>query len=446
MSAQKAHLENPELLRRFPELHPPLDPQAALVEANRCLYCFDAPCSAACPTHIDVPRFIKKIAQGNLTGSALTILDANILGSSCARVCPVDVLCEGACVYHRYNKQPIQIGRLQRHAMDHFFANGAALPLHTSVAHRAKVACLGAGPASLSCAAELRRRGYSVTVFESRDIPGGLNTYGVAEYKLRAPDSLREIEMIRSLGVDFRFGREIANESALAQLESEFAVLFLGVGLGGMSKLNIPGETLPGVVNALEFIEGYKTKGRLSVGQNVVVVGAGNTAIDAARAALRLGAREVHLLYRRGHEHMSAFSFEFEQALQEGIRFHWFTQPAVIHAAHDHSRVASLECVRTQLSPQGSVVPVKNSTFSIPCDMVIPAVGQSPLLDFLQSSRGVRIEDGRVQINRPTGQTTNLRYFAGGDCVNGGREVVDAVADGKRAALGIAQLLESSHA
>ena len=195
-----------ELIRRFPDLHPPFEPQSAVIEACRCLYCFDAPCTAACPTHIDVPRFIKKIAQGNLRGSALTILDANILGASCSRVCPVDVLCEGACVYHRHNQQPIEIGRLQRYAMDAFWRDGTALPSRSASSQPGKVACIGAGPASLACAAELRQRGVSAAVFERKSLPGGLNTYGVAEYKLRSADSLREIEMIRGLGVEFHFG------------------------------------------------------------------------------------------------------------------------------------------------------------------------------------------------------------------------------------------------
>ena len=446
MPTLDAHLENPELLRRFPEVHPPFAPQEAVIEANRCLYCFDAPCTAACPTHIDVPRFIKKISQGNLTGSAQTILEANILGSSCSRVCPVDVLCEGACVYHRYNKQPIQIGRLQRHAMDRFYGNGAVLLRPVVPERRERIACIGAGPASLACAAELRLRGFPVTLFEGRNIPGGLNTYGVAEYKLRAPDSLREIEMIRSLGVEFRFGQEISTEPLLAKLESEFSVVFLGVGLGAMSKLNIPGEHLPGVINALEFIERYKTRGDLSVGRRVVVVGAGNTAIDAARAAIRLGAEEVHLLYRRGQKNMSAFLFEYEQATEEGVRFHWFTQPVAIHAPNNQDRIESIECLRMEITPQGSLVPANTSHFSIPCDMIIPALGQSPLLEFLRSCRGLQVDSGRVHVDRSTGQTSNPKYFAGGDCVNGGREVVDAVADGKRAALAISRLLEAAGA
>jgi len=441
-----SHQESPELRHLFPEIHPPLDSQAALAEANRCLYCFDAPCMAACPTHIDVPRFIKKIAQGNLRGSALTILDANILGASCSRVCPVEVLCEGACVYHRYNKQPIQIGRLQRHAMEHFLENGAAIP-HASVTPRSeKIACIGAGPASLACAAELRLRGFPVTIFEGRALPGGLNTHGVAEYKLRPADSLREIEMIRDLGVEFRFGSPIDSEAALAGLENEFDIIFLGIGLGAMHKLNIPGEDHPSIINALDFIERYKTKANLEVGRNVVVVGAGNTAIDAARAAIRLGAETVHLIYRRGNRQMSAFSFEYEQARQEGVVFQWWTQPVAIRHSATSGAIEAIEFVRVHSVPRGSLESVPGSEFSLYCDMVIPAIGQSALSDFLQTCRGVNFDGGHVQIHRETGQTSNPRYFAGGDCVNGGREVVDAVADGKRAAIGIARALEAARA
>jgi dihydropyrimidine dehydrogenase (NAD+) subunit PreT len=437
--------QNPEVRRRFPEIHPPFEPQAAVVEANRCLYCFDAPCMTACPTHIDVPRFIKKIAQGNVRGSALTILDANVLGASCSRVCPVEVLCEGACVYHHYNQQPIQIGRLQRHAMDHFYANGAALPKRGAAERSEKIACIGAGPASLACAAELRQRGFGVTIFEGRALPGGLNTHGIAEYKLRPADSLREVEMVRSLGVEFRFGAEI-DEATLAGLEKEYATLFIGIGLGAMRRLNVPGGDHPGVINALAFIEGYKTQGTLSVGRRVVVVGAGNTAIDAARAALRLGAEQVHLLYRREEQQMSAFSFEYEQGKHEGVRFHWWTQPVAIHTSMSPARIEAIECRRMQADAQGTLTEIVGSEFCLDCDMVIPAIGQSPLLEFLNSCRGIQLDDGRVHVDRTTGQTSNSRYFAGGDCVNGGREVVDAVADGKRAALGIARVLEMAHA
>jgi len=435
---------NPDLLARFPDLHPPLDHPSALTEANRCLYCFDAPCTAACPTHIDVPRFIKKIAQGNLRGSALTILDANILGASCSRVCPVDVLCEGACVYHRYNKQPIEIGRLQRFAMDRFLQNGASLPKKSAGTKPGRVACIGAGPASLSCAAELRQQGFSVTVFEQKPLPGGLNTYGVAEYKLRSADSLREVEMIRSLGVEFRFGEEIT-ASMLARLEKQFDAIFLGVGLGAMHKLGIADEGHAGVTNALDFIARYKTGHNLTVGRHVVVIGAGNTAIDAARAARRLGAEFVQILYRRDKKHIAAFSFEYDQAREEGVEFRWWTQPVAIHFSADRSAIQSIECAAIKLSADGTLDRVPGSEFRIACDTLIPAIGQSPLLAFLETLRGVKVEHGRVQIDRVTGQTGNPKYFAGGDCVNGGREVVDAVADGKRSALAIIRILEAAH-
>src|SRR4051794_29852899 len=322
--------DDPQLRERFRGIHPPLAAQAALAEANRCLYCFDAPCTAACPTHIDVPGFIKRIATGNLRGSARRILDANVLGGSCARACPVDILCEGACVMHRYNRQPIQIALLQRHAMDAFHTSGEDI-LETPAAPRdLRVACIGGGPASLACAAELRRHGASVTIVERRALPGGLNTYGVAEYKLRAAESLREAEMIRRMGVEFRFGITIDSAAALEKLESEFDVIFLGVGLGAMQRLGIPGEDNEGVINALELIAAYKT-GRLhDVQGTVVVVGAGNTAIDAANAACRLGAESVYVLYRRGESDMAAFSFEYEHAKQEGVQFLWRRAPVAI--------------------------------------------------------------------------------------------------------------------
>ena len=440
-----AFQENPEVAERFPDLHPPLTAQSAVIEANRCLYCFDAPCTGACPTHIDVPRFIKKIANENLLGSALTILDANILGASCSRVCPVQVLCEGACVMHHHHEQPIRIGLLQRHAMDAFYANGAALPKRSTNERREKIACIGAGPASLTCAAELRQRGYAVTIFDRHLLPGGLNTYGVAEYKLPTADSLREIELLGALGVNFQFGTEIVGDAAFADLEKKYDAIFLGVGLGAMHRLGIPGEDHPDVVDALALIAGYKTAGKLAVGKRVVVVGAGNTAIDAANAARRLGAEEVHILYRRAEPHISAFDFEYEHARQEGVRFVWQTQPIAIHA-DTNGALRSIECMRVDLSRDGTPHLIPESNFHLACDMVIPAIGQSPLLELLAQCRGVRVEHGRVVVDRVTGQTTNLKYFSGGDCVNGGREVVDAVADGNRAALGIAKALEVAHA
>jgi glutamate synthase (NADPH/NADH) small chain len=422
----------PGNLERFPDLHPAFDAQAAVVEANRCLYCFDAPCTAACPTHIDVPRFIKKIATGNLRGSAQTILDANILGLSCSRVCPVDVLCEGACVLHRYNKRPIEIGRLQRYAMEN--AKGVVLPPRAKPANF-RVACVGGGPASLSCAAELRRHGASATVFDNRPLPGGLNTYGVAEYKLRPSDSLREVEMVRAMGVEFRQA-EVGGAVPLEQLEREFDFIFIGVGLGAMERLGLPGDHLPGVIDALRFIERYKTQPDFQTGRTVIVIGGGNTAIDAANAAVRLGAENVHLFYRRSEKEMPAFPFEYDHAKVEGVRFHWMAQPVGI--VEQDGRAAAVKFLRTRLGhpdAQGrrTPEPIPDSEYEVACDMVIPALGQTRLTAMLH----LEMNGGSIAVDRPTGRTSNPKYYAGGDCVNGGREVVDAVADGHRAALGM---------
>jgi glutamate synthase (NADPH/NADH) small chain len=422
----------PGNLERFPDLHPAFDSQSAAVEANRCLYCFDAPCTAACPTHIDVPRFIKKISTGNLRGSAQTILDANILGLSCSRVCPVDVLCEGSCVMHRYNKQPIEIGRLQRYAMEN--AKGVVLTPRAASANF-KVACVGGGPASLSCAAELRRHGAAVTVFDNRPLPGGLNTYGVAEYKLRPADSLREVDMVRSMGVEFRQAEVGANIS-LDQLERDFDFIFIGVGLGAMERLGLPGDHLPGVIDALRFIERYKTLPDFRTGRTVIVIGGGNTAIDAANAALRLGAENVHLVYRRSENEMPAFQFEYDHSKVEGVRFHWMAQPTEI--VEEDGRAAAVKFLRTQLGAPDSkgrriAEAVPGSEYQMACDMVIPALGQSRLTAALH----LEMNGGSLAVDRATGRTSNPKYYAGGDCVNGGREVVDAVADGKRAALGM---------
>ena len=417
---------------RFPDLHPPFDGQSAVVEANRCLFCFDAPCTTACPTHIDVPRFIKKISSGNLRGSAATILDSNILGLSCSRVCPVEVLCEGSCVMHRYNRKPIEIGRLQRYAMER---GGAIRPAVSPSPIALKVACIGGGPASLACAAELRKSGASVTVFDNRPLPGGLNTYGVAEYKLRPQDSLKEVEMVRAMGVEFR-REEVGTTFPIADLERQFDFVFVGVGLGAMERLGIPGEDLPGVLDALRFIERYKTQPDFSVGRCVIVIGAGNTAIDAANAAVRLGARDVHIFYRRTEREMPAFSFEYDHSRVEGVRFHWLSQPVAILA--EDGRASAVKFLRTHLGEpdakgrrRSDAIP--GSEYEVACDMVVPALGQSRFTSLLE----LKSAGGCILVERATGRTSNPKYYAGGDCVNGGREVVDAVADGKRAAIGI---------
>ncbi|MBB5342335.1 NAD(P)-dependent oxidoreductase [Tunturibacter empetritectus] len=440
----------PEVVKRFGDLHPPFDRQAAVPEANRCLYCFDAPCTIACPTHIDVPSFIKKIASGNLSGSARTILDANILGASCSRACPVEVLCEGACVMHRYNKQPIQIARLQRFAMDALYESGAPLPFAPGPETGLSVALIGAGPASLACAAELRRRGIRADLYDARPLPGGLNTYGIAEYKLPLVESLREIEMLSQLGVEFHFETKV-DAAGLAELEGTHDAVFLGIGLGAIHQLGVAGEELAGVTNALDLIAGYKSGALTTVPKRVVVVGAGNTAIDAAIASVRLGASEVHILYRRGQEQMSAFAFEYEHAKHEGVKFLWHVQPTGIRG---DGIVKGLELTRVAATEDGSIVPEKDSAFVLEADLIVLSIGQSTHADFLSGSPSsgpsstfgkIQLERGRIVIDRATGQTSQPKFFAGGDCTNGGREVVDAVADGKRAGIGIAGWLGVQH-
>lgn len=421
---------------QIPELHPAFAAREALVEANRCLFCFDAPCTGACPTHIDVPRFIQKIATANLRGSANTILEANVLGLSCSRVCPVDVLCEGACVMHRYNRQPIEIGRLQRHAMETFYDqmeaagwNGVAAP----VTQKEKIACIGAGPSSLSCAAELRRQGYPVTLLEARPMAGGLNTYGVAEYKFTPGDSSREVEFIRALGVEIRTGVEVGRTVTLADLEQEFDAIFVGVGLGPTQKLGIPGETLTGVIDAVRFIAAYKTEARYDVGVRTIVIGGGNTALDAAMAARILGAEETIVAYRRSESEMPAFDFEYDHAKAFGVRFEWNTAPVAI-VGDENGNVQGVEFAWTESTPDGPRL-IEGSNYLLGCDMVILALGQSKLGALLGDR--VTLSHGRVVTDPATGRTSNPKYFAAGDCANGGREVVDAVAEGKRAAHGI---------
>ncbi len=426
--------------KNFAEIPPAMTPRQAAIEAARCLYCFDAPCIAACPTHIDVPTFIKKIASENLRGSARVILEANILGHSCGRVCPTEVLCEGACVMQEKNEKPIEIGRLQRYSVDYVLDRRIKL-FHAGSPNGKKVACIGSGPASLACAAELAQRGYKVTIFDRNELPGGLDTLGIAAYKLRAKDSLREVEMIRDLGVEFRQKVVVGKDKAFSDIEKEFDAIFVGVGLGETWDLEIPGNELAGVAGALEFIEATKMRpfGDVPVGRRVACIGAGNTAIDVVTAAKRLGAEEVHLIYRRGESDMPAFRYEYDLAKLDGVTFHWHSQPMRIVGVD--GKVAALECLRTRPDSANrggkNVMPIPGSEFRIVVDMVVSAIGQKPVTELLKNVAGMQFrENGTIQVS-DVHQTGNPKYFAGGDCVNGGKEVVDAVAEGMAAALGI---------
>ena len=445
--APKLPLE--QLEKNFADINPPLNPGQALEEASRCLFCHDAPCIKACPTEIDVPLFIRQIITGNLRGSARTILEANIMGQSCARVCPTSVLCEGSCVLNAQGKKPVEIGKLQRYAVDPVVASGVQL-FHAGPANSYRVALIGAGPASLSCAAELRKRGYAAVIFDANPQPGGLDTYGIAAYKMRVEETLREIDLVRSLGVEIKSGVAVGKDINIADLEREYDAVFVGIGLGETDALGIPGEQLEGCMDALSFIEETKSKrfDQVRIARRIAVVGGGNTAIDVVTAARRLGAEEVFMVYRRTSEEMSAFDYEYELAKNDCVTFVWQAAPVrVIDDGHGH--VAALECLRTQPAAKdargrSSYVPVPGSEFRLEVGMVVKALGQKRKLDFLQLVSNLELKNGCIVVDQ-TMQTSNPRYFAGGDCVNGGGEVVDAVAHGKKAAAGIHQMLEAAH-
>ncbi len=436
--------------RNFADINPPMTRRQAAIEAARCLFCFDAPCTKACPTRIDVPAFIKKILTGNLRGSARVILEANILGESCGRVCPTEVLCEGACVMHEKGEQAIAIGRLQRYAVDSVLDNNVRL-FHAGAPNGKRVACIGSGPASLACAAELAKWGYQATIFDKNELAGGLNTYGIAAYKTRAADSLREVELVRQLGVEIRQKIAVGRDISFAELERQFDAIFIGVGLGETGELELPGEDLRGVYGAMEFIEQTKAQpfARVEVGRRVACIGAGNTAIDVVTAARRLGAEFVYLIYRRSEQDMPAFKYEYELAKQDGVIFLWQTQP--VRMLGRDGVVAGLECQRTRLGePDGrgrrKPEPIPGSEFALEADMVVRAVGQKPATDFLRAVPGIELRnDGTLVVNERH-QTGNAKYFGGGDCTNGGKEVVDAVAEGMAAARGLDAWLGSPRA
>jgi glutamate synthase (NADPH/NADH) small chain len=434
--------------KNFAEISPRMTPRQAAVEAARCLFCFDAPCTIACPTHIDVPSFIKKITTDNLRGSARVILEANILGHSCGRVCPTEVLCEGACVMHEKEEKPIEIGRLQRYAVDHVLDRNIQL-FHPGAPNGKHVALIGSGPASLACAAELAKLGYRTTIFDRNELAGGLDTYGIAAYKLRAKDTLREVELVRGLGVEFRQKTTVGSDITFAQLEKDFDAIFIGVGLGDTGALKIPGEDLQGVIGAMEFIEPTKVRPftQLNVGRRIACIGAGNTAIDVVTAAKRLGAEIVHLIYRRGEHDMPAFRYEYDLAKLDGVNFHWHAQPVRI-LADASAKVAAVECVRTRTessagNKRSQIAIMPGSEFQLEVDMVVRAIGQEPVTNFVRAVEGIRLrENGTIAVSDRF-QTGNAKYFAAGDCVNGGKEVVDAVAEGMTAAGGIDAWLES---
>lgn len=412
----------------FSDIHPPFETHnAALVEANRCLYCYDAPCTKSCPTGIDVPKFIKQITTENIKGAAYTILSANIMGAGCARVCPVEKLCEGACVYNLMEEEAIPIAKLQRYATE---KQWPLFQRKTSTGKR--VAVVGAGPAGLSCAHALSREGVDVTIYEKEEKGGGLMTYGIAAYKVTPSFCQEEVDYILSLGgIEILYGQELGNNISLDELQENYDAVYLAFGVGLARQLSIPGEELFGVVDAIRFIYDIRSAGynTVPVGDKVAVIGMGMTAIDAATQARRLGAKEVTLVYRRTQEEMPCTNAELDIAKLDGCNIIWLAAPKEI--VGENGQVTTLVCNVMQLDESGFPQST-GKTISLSVDMVIKATGQMPYTHLVSQLDN---DTGRLNINSRAG------VFAGGDCVNGGKEVVDAVQAGKEGATAILSYL-----
>ncbi len=427
----------------FEDLHPPYTGLQAMVESARCLYCYDAPCVTACPTAIDIPGFIRKIGTGNAPGAARTILSANIMGGTCARACPTEVLCERACVRNQAEGEPVRIGRLQRFAVDALLANPAApYPFTRAPESGRRIAVIGAGPAGLSCAHRAAMMGHTVTVFEARQKPGGLNEYGLAAYKMTGDFARREIDfLLRIGGIELRHGQQLGRDFSLDQLCRDYDAVFIGVGLGGVNRPALPGADLPGVRNAVDFIADLRQAtdpSSVTVGRSVVVIGGGNTAIDAAIQARRLGAESVTLAYRRGAEDMSATPWEQDLAKTSDVSVRYWAAPV---AMQGKDAVAAVRFERTQ-QEQGRLAGT-GQYFDLPADMVLLAVGQTLAEGPLA---GLALQNGKI-LTDADGQTSREGVYAGGDCIAAGSDLtVQAVEDGKRAALAIHQRLGAKNA
>lgn len=433
-----------DLSKNFQEVHPGLTKQEAVEESNRCLYCYDAPCITACPTSIDIPTFIKKIASGNLKGSAKTIMTANPIGASCARVCPTEELCEGACVLNNSTK-PIMIGNLQRYATDWAIKNDQVL-FNQGKKNGLTVGIVGGGPAGLSAARELARFGYDVTIFEAEEHVGGLNTYGIVSFRLPQEISFWEVSQVESLGVKIKTNTRVGKDIEVEEILNNYDIVILAIGMSSVPNLDIEGEDLEGVYDAIEFVK--KTKSELLskefLGKRVVVIGAGNTAIDGATCSIRLGAENVKILYRRTMEEMTAYDFEYEFAKQEGVEFRWLTVPKRIFG-DEFGKVKAIECIKMKLDEQGEdgrrrPIPIKGSEFILEVDAVIKAIGQSRYMDLIEKME-LDHSGGVIKIDKNTYQTSNEKVFACGDVIFGKGQgeamVVSAAQQGKDTAYAI---------
>jgi dihydropyrimidine dehydrogenase (NAD+) subunit PreT len=435
-----------DLRVNFNEIEPALTQKEAMDEANRCLYCYDAPCIKACPTDINIPSFIKKIASGNLKGSAKVIMEANPVGASCARVCPTEELCEGACVLNDASL-PIMIGNLQRHATNWAIQNNQQL-FKAGDANGKSVAIIGGGPAGLSAARELARIGYEVTIYEAKEKAGGLDTHGIVSFRLPQEVSLWEVEQVENLGVTIHTNTMVGRDIAVDEILTNYDAVILAIGMSKVPMLGIEGEDAEGVYDAIDFVENTKTPplDHQFIGKKIVIIGAGNTAIDAATCSVRLGAGDVKMVYRRTEAEMTAYEFEYEFAKQDGVEFRWLTQPTKI-VTDEHGKVKALQCVRMELgepdeSGRRRPVEVPDSAFTMEVDAVIKAIGQSRYVSLIEEL-GLEHNRGIVKINQETHETSNPKVYAAGDVIFGDGQgdamVVTAAQQGKLTAHAIHQ-------
>ena len=438
MSDFKRPVDKEEFNANFAQIKPLMDANMAYYESSRCLFCYDAPCIKACPTGIDIPLFIKQIQTGNLTGAARTIYSSNYLGHTCGKVCPTEVLCEGACVYNHQDVRPIEIGRLQSHATTHAIHNQTKL-FEKQEDKGQKVAIVGAGPAGLSCACELSVFGYEVDLFESKSLPSGLALHGTAPYKITNQEVLDEVDYLSDLfGFKIKYDSPILSRADFILLEKDYDAIFLGIGLGNTRSPGITGEEKQNCVGATEFIEQLKLHPLSThVGKKVVVIGGGNTAMDAASESARMGA-DVTLLYRRSKEEMGAYEFEYDLIHHVGANAIF---NVTVEEINGNGSVNGVSCVRTQSDQKGSVEKITGSEFDLDCDMVILATGQQKQTSLLEDI-GIKFDQkGRIEVDPDSHQSNLPKYFAAGDAVNGGAEVVNACAEGKKAAQGIHHFL-----
>lgn len=432
------------LTKNFEESKPTFNAQEALDEANRCLYCYDAPCIEACPTGIDIPTFIKKIASGNMKGSAKTIMEANPIGASCARVCPTEELCEGACVLNDSTK-PIPIGDLQRFATDWAIKNEQVL-FKAGKKNGKKIAIVGSGPAGLSAARELARLGYEVTIFEAKEEAGGLDTFGIVPFRLPKEISFWEVEQVEKLGVEIRLNTEVGKDVFAEELIEQYDAVVLAIGMSKVPMLGIEGEELDGVYDAIDLVERTKNGDYPNefIGKKVAVIGAGNTAIDGATTSVRLGAENVKILYRRTEAEMTAYEFEYEFAKQDGVEFRWLTNPKRI-ISDSNGHVKQLECVRMELQEaeddgRPRPVEIEGSEFMMDVDIVVKAIGQTRHMKIIEEF-GLEHNGGVVKADPETLVTSNPKVYAAGDVIFGKglgeAMVVTAAQQGKDTALSI---------